>query len=338
MALQSQLFAGDQKLEAAATVDSAHITPGATGDHVRKIQQALIELDGANINADGVYGPATAAAVLAFKMKRNIVNRAYQTQPDNIVGKMTMAALDAEMLQKERETPEENCCRLELGCPCDVTSRPVMQLGFAISAGTLQIAAAAPATPAEMMAKAFRDSRRSLRQAVNSLNALIFALMTRAQGKGDLSDENKRVFNAAKKWLILRTREDQISAVAHIATAVSLMNRNLTVKTSAGADPPLTAVSGNFHGLNNGTADFGVQCGRQFFSPDGPHCRRDVVTHECFHMFGVKHGGSPLNRPTIRSIITTPALSLDSADNLAQLVAEITTRGGRTDACVTAGE
>jgi peptidoglycan hydrolase-like protein with peptidoglycan-binding domain len=56
--------------------------PGGRGDHVAKIQQALIELDGAKIGRDGIYGPATAGAVLAYKRKRNIINTAYQTQAD----------------------------------------------------------------------------------------------------------------------------------------------------------------------------------------------------------------------------------------------------------------
>lgn len=64
MALQSQLFRGDPKLEAAGVSDPAHIVPGAKGEHVRRIQQALIQLGGAAIAPDGVYGPATAAAVL----------------------------------------------------------------------------------------------------------------------------------------------------------------------------------------------------------------------------------------------------------------------------------
>ena len=101
MALQSQLFRGDPKLEAAATSDPAHVAPGSRGEHVRKIQLALIQLDSATIAPDGIYGPAMAAAVLAYKQKRNIVNRSYQTKADNIVGKMTMAALDREMLSKE---------------------------------------------------------------------------------------------------------------------------------------------------------------------------------------------------------------------------------------------
>jgi peptidoglycan hydrolase-like protein with peptidoglycan-binding domain len=100
------LFRGDPKLEAAAVSDPAHIVQGASGEHVRKIQQALIQLDGARLEPDGKYGPATAAAVLAYKKKRNIINRSYQTQADNIVGKMTMAALDREMLVKESELPD----------------------------------------------------------------------------------------------------------------------------------------------------------------------------------------------------------------------------------------
>ena len=101
MALQSQLFQGNPKLEAAAVSDPAHILLGATGNHVRKIQLALIKLDKATIVPDGVYGRATAAAVLAYKQKRHIINWSYQTKADDIVGKMTIAALDKEMLEAE---------------------------------------------------------------------------------------------------------------------------------------------------------------------------------------------------------------------------------------------
>ena len=100
MALQSQFFRGDSKLEAAAVSDPAHIIPGTRGPHVGKIQQALNQLDGASITADSSYGPATAAAVVAFKRKRSILN--VQGKIDDIVGKKTMAALDTEMLVKER--------------------------------------------------------------------------------------------------------------------------------------------------------------------------------------------------------------------------------------------
>jgi len=100
MALQSQLFGGDPQLEAAAVSDPAHIVPGARGPHVAKIQLALIQVDGATIAQDSIYGPATAAAVRAFKQKRRILN--FQGQIDDIVGKKTMAALDQEVLARER--------------------------------------------------------------------------------------------------------------------------------------------------------------------------------------------------------------------------------------------
>ena len=114
MGLQSRLFRGDPKLEAAAVSVSAHVTPGATGDHVAKIQFALMRLDEAPLDQDGTYGPQTAAAVLAYKQKRNIINRSYQTQADNIVGIMTMAALDKEMRQREQTptTAEIIVCRV----------------------------------------------------------------------------------------------------------------------------------------------------------------------------------------------------------------------------------
>ncbi len=116
MALRSKLFAGDPKLEAAAVRDSAHIQRGDAGDHVRKIQTALVKVDAARLAADGIFGPATAAAVLAFKQKRDIVNRTYQSQADTIVGKMTMAALDEEMVAFEAQnfiTVQDSYCKFD---------------------------------------------------------------------------------------------------------------------------------------------------------------------------------------------------------------------------------
>lgn len=110
MALQSKLFRGDQQLEGCLVRDSAHVTPGAIGAHVAKIQAAVALLDGARIDAGDIqakrYGGSTAAAVLAYKKARGIINRTYQTQADNIVGKMTIASLDAELVQQE-QAPRE---------------------------------------------------------------------------------------------------------------------------------------------------------------------------------------------------------------------------------------
>ena len=102
MALISKLLGGDLKLEAAATSDLAYIVSGARGEHVRKIQLALIALDAAPIEADEVYGPKTASAVLAYKRKRRIINQSYQSEADNIIGKMTITSLDREMFDEEQ--------------------------------------------------------------------------------------------------------------------------------------------------------------------------------------------------------------------------------------------
>lgn len=145
MTLKSKRFAGDQKLEAAAIADQAHIIRGASGVHVAKIQSALIELDGALISGQELqrsqYGDSTSRAVLTFKTKRNIVNRSYQTQADNIVGKMTIAVLDSEMLTREglsgqpvRLEPITPKRKLSQISSDSITSRPIMRLDFAVSA------------------------------------------------------------------------------------------------------------------------------------------------------------------------------------------------------------
>lgn len=104
--LLSELFGGDPVFEACAVRDEAHIVPGSRGPHVTKIQHALAGIDGARFDPmelnTGHYGPTTTAGVLAYKIRCGIINRAYQTQADNIVGKMTIARLDADMLIVER--------------------------------------------------------------------------------------------------------------------------------------------------------------------------------------------------------------------------------------------
>jgi hypothetical protein len=99
--LRSYIFAGDAQLNAALVRDNAHVVPGAVGDHVLKIQMALEVLDNATIpeneKSSKTYGSDTAAAVLAYKTARGIINPAYQTKPDNVVGKMTIRRMDDEL-------------------------------------------------------------------------------------------------------------------------------------------------------------------------------------------------------------------------------------------------
>jgi hypothetical protein len=78
---------------------------GGKGKHVAKIQGVVIVLDGATIVDSEIdsefYGPSTAAAVLAYKRRRRIINASYQTQADDIVGKMTIKALDDELMSRQ---------------------------------------------------------------------------------------------------------------------------------------------------------------------------------------------------------------------------------------------
>lgn len=118
MPLTSNLFKDNKRLNACLIDHQAHVVPGATGEHVRLIQIALIDIDGLTIADSELkeqrYGPATAAAVLAYKRKRKIINKSYQSTEDNIVGKMTIASLDQEMRDRQyvpRASGDKLCLR-----------------------------------------------------------------------------------------------------------------------------------------------------------------------------------------------------------------------------------
>lgn len=121
MSLQSKLFRDTPELEACLIQDSAHIKQGAVGEHVSKIHTALFALDHLSVSPDELqtssYGPSTVKAVLAFKTKRKIINYAYEKRVDNIVGRMTIAALDKEMARKElqpRDIPDESSYEMSI--------------------------------------------------------------------------------------------------------------------------------------------------------------------------------------------------------------------------------
>src|SRR5262245_19468255 len=98
MPLCSRLFSDSAALRLCLVSDAAHVVPGVRGEHVARIQSALVRLRFLEVPdavaEAGYYGPRTAEAVLAYKRVFQIVNRRYQTQADNIVGRMTIASLD----------------------------------------------------------------------------------------------------------------------------------------------------------------------------------------------------------------------------------------------------
>ena len=114
MPLISTTLRDDRALQACLLHDQAHVVPGSHGPHVARIQRALLVLDQARIDANDLrskrYGPTTTAAVLAFKQKRQIINRAYQSAADNIVGKMTIARMDKELVEAGRRITQKVVC------------------------------------------------------------------------------------------------------------------------------------------------------------------------------------------------------------------------------------
>jgi hypothetical protein len=144
--LNSRLFKGDPALEACLVQDAAHVLLGAMGEHVGKIQAALDFLDHARIATAEVtmkkYGRSTSNAVLAYKQKRRIINFSYQTQADDIVGKMTIAALDREMFVLESRSQRRPQCGDPVGASgAGVRSVVPVSLSLRDSA---PVAAAAP--------------------------------------------------------------------------------------------------------------------------------------------------------------------------------------------------
>lgn len=108
MLLSSRLFQDDVALKNCANLDAHHVVPGSSGDHVRKLQTALMICFDADIDPSELgsawFGPSTQAAVLAFKSSRGILN--YRGQIDPIIGIKTIRQLDRELVLKQNEVPE----------------------------------------------------------------------------------------------------------------------------------------------------------------------------------------------------------------------------------------
>ncbi len=121
MVLTSELFKNNKQLQDCSERDSAHIVANEPpvrrgvndrGEHVALIHKALRQIM-PNVSfgleeATETYGPKTAEVVRQFKAMQNppILNKALrQTTPDNIVGKLTIAALDEQVKRKKPTLP-----------------------------------------------------------------------------------------------------------------------------------------------------------------------------------------------------------------------------------------
>lgn len=151
MPLFSKLFRGDTRLEACLINDSAHLTSGTKGPFINKVQRAIAQLGGDIVSQSEVdsqtYGPSTASAVLNFKRQNNIVNFSYQRTADNIVGKMTIAFLDARLVQLDAAGPR----RCDCGDPIGSANRPLQKSSVKSSFGVNS--AASVAHPSQVISR-----------------------------------------------------------------------------------------------------------------------------------------------------------------------------------------
>jgi hypothetical protein len=184
------------------------------------------------------------------------------------------------------------------------------------------------------MRKAFDASRSTLRAALMKLERLDAELASRAPGVA-LTKEGKRMYDAVQTWLKVPPFTPADPAKVMSARTTIIKARTLFIKNLNTTVKHFVRIPDNdFGSARAGDLDFGVQCGQPFFET-GPLCQRDVFTHELFHVVGVGHGEAPgeSGAPWAdRHIVTTPERALNSADNLAQLVAELV--GSKTDACM----
>ncbi len=313
----SNHFQGDKALERCAVSDRDHIkkdAPGSRGDHVEKIQEALIRIaedepdlkvkiniSQTEINSQ-TYGATTADAVLAYKTKRKIINWTYQREPDRIVGKMTISRLDDDMFAKEGHTPS----------------------------GT---------SHADIIKNAFDASRAMLRTVLLRLRSLELAINNIA----GLDEPAKSqalatlVSTRARDMLVLSRRllvsADPLSAEfrSTLRQVIDVMQRNFDAKSGideqgvTGRCDPKLRPSGRvpFATTRKDEPDPRVSTCTPFFSMHEDF-QRDAITHEFFHLLGF------LDPPGGRSVTNTKE-ALTDPNTLTQIAARINDRTRQID-------
>jgi hypothetical protein len=202
-------------------------------------------------------------------------------------------------------------------------------------------APAAGAGEQQRMQTAFQASRTTLGQAIAKMDKLIAAIQEQQRqpslnlpdGVPQFDSDNAPTFQAVVQWLKVDAN-NPTGALSTVWSARSLMMRNSALSPQLRRGGPIKidgVMRTDYHAYSTGSVAGGLNCGDVFFTTDSPECNRDVVTHECFHMLGIHHGGAANDPVTHRDLITTPEHALDSADNLAQLVSQLAT--GKTDSC-----
>lgn len=280
MALASRAFKGDPRLEACAVSDPAHVTPGSVGDHVGKIQAALIDLDGASIDPNEIaarrYGITTTARVVDFKTARNILN--FLNKIDNIVGKKTIAAMDGELKAREGTLPP----------PPPPPPTPALPIGDGAQAAKARAEALRMVTVANLHVTSFqldRDPGRLLdlqKAAFNNHYKLVLAAADIASHR-----PATRVFDPLRdRTFIPKLRENFTKLAATLADDSKwLMVTEAQARAEGGVN---AAPPGVVPGIVAGyvvAPNTPVRITPVFNQPTrGPFCQIAIVIHEALHV------------------------------------------------------
>ncbi|HYM77313.1 MAG TPA: hypothetical protein VE377_15165 [Candidatus Dormibacteraeota bacterium] len=297
--LLSDELADDPKLEACATKPSAHLLVGTPpGPHILKIQLALERLrpTGPTISAaeksSMSYGPTTAAAVLNYKTTHvpPIINTAYETAPDPIVGQMTIKAMDADL----RGTPLAD-------------RNAVADRAHDLSRASLHLAL---------------NHLRSLRTDINALPASSDPAFSGAMAIL-LTKHRRNIAVLAKRMMLTadpssQTFRDTLDKVIQLCDRNLAQSKTILAAGTTGLCDP--SAPRNAGGLPHAWTlapqpDPKTHLCEPFFTSDPLDLQRDVITHEYFHIQGLADIS-----------VNNTADALRNANTIAQVVAFLADR------------
>lgn len=101
-ALESDLLSANKRLQECLVKDSSHVRLNDSGEHVLLLQKALNKIGElpSELPENGTFDATMAGAVARYKKNRGILN--YAGQIDDIVGKLTITAIDNELVARNR--------------------------------------------------------------------------------------------------------------------------------------------------------------------------------------------------------------------------------------------
>lgn len=254
------------------------------------------------------YGETTAEAVLAYKRKRNIINRNYQSTADNIVGKMTIASLDSEMAERSALQKRSGCDYLPVGQPrrkqlffAFSTSGPeLLNVNSPATRSTLDVALAEVPTALAMRNKAKQALDELIGNSNTKLSTLCLAAIQR----------HYKVSAAADVDRVAREVRNSLAQVAS-----RLLSARAWLRQGQGSGFAETPTPRDGHSY--------IMLG---YSGAGRLLRPTILIHEAFHDlsdFNQDFGGNPVNDNGARYHQNDTNTQLKNAYAMSQFVLHI---------------